>query len=58
MNSATNLISLNTINEVSQAAGQTGASAEEVQTAASGLAQQTERLRAEVDRFLSEIRAA
>ena len=43
---------------VSQAAGETGAAAEQVQTAAAQLASQGDRLRAEVDKFLADLRAA
>jgi methyl-accepting chemotaxis protein len=43
---------------VSQAAGDTGAAAAQVQAAAADLAVQGDRLRAEVDKFLSELRAA
>ena len=43
---------------VSQAAGDTGAAAAQVQSAAADLAVQGDRLRAEVDKFLSELRAA
>jgi methyl-accepting chemotaxis protein len=43
---------------VSQAAGDTGAAAAQVQAAAADLAVQGDRLRTEVDKFLSELRAA
>jgi len=43
---------------VSQAAGDTGAAAAQVQSAAADLAVQGDRLRTEVDKFLSELRAA
>ena len=43
---------------VTQAAGETGAAANQVLAAASELSQQAEKLRGEVDRFLTNIRAA
>ena len=46
------------ITEVTRAAGETSQAAAQVQTAAASLAEQGERLRAEVDRFLAELRAA
>ena len=41
-----------------QAAAETGHSAGQVQEAANELSQQAERLRSEVDTFLTEVRAA
>jgi methyl-accepting chemotaxis protein len=46
------------IGSVTQAAGETGASAGQVLTAAGELSAQSEKLKAEVDKFLSEVRAA
>lgn len=46
------------IADVSRAAGETGSAADQVQAAATELAQQGEKLRGEVDRFLANIRAA
>ena len=46
------------ITGVSQAANDTGAAAAQIQGAASELSQQSEKLRAEVDKFLSTVRAA
>jgi methyl-accepting chemotaxis protein len=46
------------IGEVNRAAGETGAAAQQVLSAASELGRQAELLKAEVDRFLAEIRAA
>jgi methyl-accepting chemotaxis protein len=46
------------ITGVSEAAGATGAAAEQVQTAAGELSQQSEILRSKVETFLSEIKAA
>ncbi|SFI04737.1 methyl-accepting chemotaxis protein [Methylobacterium brachiatum] len=43
---------------VAQAAGQTGAAAEQVLASATGLSRQSEQLAAEVDRFLANVRAA
>ncbi len=43
---------------VTQAASEAGASASQVLDAANGLTQQSDNLRAEVDRFLTEVRAA
>ena len=46
------------IGGVSAAANDTGAAAEQIQAAAGELSQQSEKLRAEVDRFLADVRAA
>jgi methyl-accepting chemotaxis protein len=46
------------ISDVAKAAGDTGTTAERVLSAATGLSQQAASLRAEVDKFLSSIRAA
>jgi len=46
------------IGGVSQAAGETGTAATQIHGAADGLSQQSERLRAEVDRFLANVRTA
>jgi len=48
----------NNIVQVTQAAGHTGAAANQVLSAAGQLAQQAEVLRHEVERFLAGIRAA
>ena len=48
----------NNIAGVTQAASEAGASASQVLDAANGLTQQSDNLRAEVDRFLGEVRAA
>jgi len=46
------------IGGVSQAANDTGAAAAQIRNAASELSEQSERLRGEVDKFLSDVRAA
>ncbi len=46
------------INGVSQAAGETGAAAGQVQVATAEMAKQGERLKAAVDGFLADVRAA
>jgi methyl-accepting chemotaxis protein len=46
------------IESVSEAAGETGDSAEQVLQAANGLTEQSERLSAEVDRFIASLRTA
>jgi len=46
------------IGGVSQAASETGAAAEQIKGAAAELSQQSEHLRVEVDKFLTEVRAA
>jgi methyl-accepting chemotaxis protein len=55
--SGTNEVAGN-INGLSQAAGDTGAAATQVLGAAGQLSRQTEQLRAEVDQFLADVRAA
>ena len=46
------------ISGVSQAANDTGTAAKQIQTVASDLSQESEKLRAEVDKFLANVRAA
>ncbi len=55
--SGTNEVTSN-ISGVSQAANDTGAAATQIQSAAGELSQQSEKLRAEVEKFLSTVRAA
>ena len=43
---------------VSQAANDTGAAATQIQSTATDLSQQSEKLRTEVDKFLTNVRAA